>query len=85
MKHLTVDEIIRFVSLRKLDKEAMELCAAVNGHICQCPKCFKTVRAFQMLADQFSGTYSAEDLYRSAGQLGLDACDREAFDDFDER
>lgn len=76
MKHLTVDEIIRFVSLWKLDKEAVELCAAVNGHIAQCPKCLKTVRAFQMVDDQLSGTCSAEDLWRHAGELT-----QEDFDD----
>lgn len=33
MEHLTVDEIIEFVSLTELNNEAINLFASVNGHI----------------------------------------------------
>ena len=54
MKHLTVDEILDFVSLTELNNESIELSAAVNGHIRKCEKCLKLLRAFQMIYDEFS-------------------------------
>ena len=54
MKHLTVDEIIEFVSFTELNSEAINLSASVNGHIRECEKCLKLVRAFQMIYDEFS-------------------------------
>ena len=47
MKHLTVDEILNFVSLTELNNESI-------GHIRKCEKCLKLVRAFQMIYDEFS-------------------------------
>lgn len=54
MNHLTVDEMIRFVSLTELNQEAVTLCAAVNGHIRKCESCREQVRAFQQIYDAFS-------------------------------
>ena len=54
MNHLTVDDIINFVSLPEMNEEAVELSAAVNGHIRKCGKCLELVRAFQMIYDEFS-------------------------------
>ena len=54
MKHLRVDDIINFVSLTELGPEAIELSVAVNGHIRNCDKCRKCVRAFQMVYDTFT-------------------------------
>ncbi len=54
MSHLTVDEIISFVSLTELNEEAIELSATVNRHICKCKKCFELVNNFQMIYDEFS-------------------------------
>jgi hypothetical protein len=54
MKHLTVDDMIRFVSLTELNDEAMELSASVNGHIRRCGECLERVRAFQMIYDEFT-------------------------------
>ena len=54
MDHLTVDEMIRFVSLSKWDEDAMKLSVTVNGHIRKCEKCLRTVRAFQMIYDEFT-------------------------------
>ncbi len=54
MSHLTVDEIISFVSLTELNREALELSAAVNRHICECKKCFELVNNFQTVYDEFS-------------------------------
>lgn len=54
MNHLTVDDIIDFVSLNEMNKEAVELSATINGHIRKCAKCLELVRAFQMIYDEFS-------------------------------
>lgn len=53
MKHLTVDEILDFVSLTELDARSIELSAVVNGHIGKCEKCLELVRSFQMIYDEF--------------------------------
>lgn len=54
MKHLTVDEILDFVSLTELNNQSIELSTTVNGHIRKCEKCRKLVRTFQMIHDEFS-------------------------------
>lgn len=54
MKHLTVDEMMEFVSLTELNADAIMLSAAVNGHIRKCDKCLKCVQAFQLIHDEFS-------------------------------
>jgi hypothetical protein len=61
MAHLTVDEMIQFVSLTELNSEAMELSASVNGHIRSCGECLRQVRAFQMIYDEFTGFYQNGD------------------------
>lgn len=61
MNHLTVDDIIRFVSLTELNDEAIKLSAAVNGHIRKCGKCLERVRAFQMIYDEFSAVETKAD------------------------
>lgn len=53
MEHLTVDEIIDFVSLNTVDEESMKLISKVNGHIIECAECRKKVRAFQDVYDEF--------------------------------
>lgn len=52
MKHITVDEVIGFVSFTKLDEDTRALVAKVNAHIMQCPACLRTVRAFQLVYDE---------------------------------
>ena len=47
MTHLTVDEIIEFVSFDALNKENLVLAAKVNGHIRSCKSCFEKVSSFQ--------------------------------------
>ena len=53
MNHLTIDEIIEFVSSGKADVETLQLISTVNQHIRKCPKCLRLVRAFQMVHDEF--------------------------------
>lgn len=61
MKHLSVDEIIEFVSSCRLDSNGIECIKSVNEHIRKCPECLKTVRAFQMVYDEFSALCLDED------------------------
>lgn len=56
MKHLTIDEIIDFVTIDSLSKENLELAAAVNGHILVCDHCREKVKAFQAVSDSLAGT-----------------------------
>ncbi len=54
MSHLTVNQIIEFVSLTELDDQAMKLISTVNGHIYKCDACLEKVKAFQLIYDEFS-------------------------------
>ena len=51
MNHLTVDEMIDFVSLTDLDKESLALASKVNSHISRCRECREKVKAFQTVYD----------------------------------
>lgn len=53
MRHLTVDEIIDFVSMDRINAETLQLASTVNTHIGKCEKCLRKVRAFQLLYDEF--------------------------------
>lgn len=53
MRHLTVDEIIDFVSIDRINSETLQLASTVNAHIGKCEKCLRKVRAFQLLYDEF--------------------------------
>lgn len=57
MEHLTIDDMIRFVSLSELNDAAVELSASVNGHIRGCRSCLNRVNAFQMIYDEFTEQY----------------------------
>ena len=69
MNHLTVEEIIDFVSLSEMTEEAVELSATVNGHIRKCDKCLALVRAFQMVHDEFSSLNTSEDVKKYISKL----------------
>ena len=71
MDHLTIDEIIDFVSLDRLNRESVELSAAVNGHIRRCKKCLKLVRAFQMIYDEFERLNMSGDLKKYISENNL--------------
>ena len=53
MTHLTVEEIIDFVSFDKLTEENIALSKKVNEHICSCKACFDKVTAFQSVYEEF--------------------------------
>ena len=52
MEHLTVEEIIDFVSFDELTKENIDLALKVNKHIFSCAECMEKVNAFQNVYDE---------------------------------
>ena len=53
MSHLSIDKIIDFVSSSENDAETLSLISEVNQHIRNCPGCFRVVKAFQIMHDEF--------------------------------
>lgn len=51
MTHLTLDEIMEFVSLNELNEESMQLISMVNTHIAECDECRELVRSYQLVYD----------------------------------
>ena len=76
MNHLNVDDIIKFVSLSEMNKEAVELSAAVNGHIRKCAECLELVRAFQMIYDEFSRINTSGDFKKFVFETVLTETDK---------
>ena len=52
MKHLTVDEMIDFVSIKKIDASSLALASRVNTHIRECDRCLSRVRALVDIYDE---------------------------------
>lgn len=76
MRHLTVDEIIQFVSLTEMNEDAVHICATVNSHICKCGECLRQVQAFQTIYDAFARLHGGENfaqyVYRAAEQAAAE-------------
>lgn len=84
MNHLTVDEILDFISLSELNAEAIKLSATVNEHIRECEKCLKLVRSFQLIHEEFlrlnrNGDFKKNidksilgDIYKSAVEMQME-------------
>lgn len=69
MTHLTVEEIIEFVSFDKLSEETVALSTKVNEHILSCPKCSKKVSSFQMVYDELCRIGNVADVKQSIYRL----------------
>lgn len=61
MKHLTIDEIIAFVSISELNKASLELASKVNTHIVKCDMCRNKVSAFQDVLDELGNAGNIDD------------------------
>lgn len=76
MTHLTVEEIIDFVSFDELTDEKIALAKKVNEHIRSCRTCFEKVSAFQLVYDELQRIGTVRDarqsLYRMIDQRLLD-------------
>ncbi len=64
--HLTVDQIIDFVSMTNTGECSRELIDTVNNHICECADCRKTLRAFITVADEFKRLSKSGDIDKEA-------------------
>lgn len=53
MRHLTVEEIIDFISIQGWSEASVALIARVNGHIRNCDACLKRVQAFRLIYEEF--------------------------------
>lgn len=73
MKHLTVDEIVDFVTFEKIDNKSLENAAKVNTHIRQCSGCLRKVRAFQMVYDEFEKMYKEKTDWKSIAEKVFNA------------
>ena len=54
MDHLTLDDVIEFVSLTEINEESMQLISTVNTHIAACAECRALVRSFQTVYDELT-------------------------------
>ena len=54
MNHLTFEEIVEYVSLKKLNEEAFLLASKVDTHIRECEQCLELVRAVRSIHDEFA-------------------------------
>ena len=51
MDHLTVDEIIGYVTAATVDVETQREIAKINLHILKCEDCLRRVRALQVISE----------------------------------
>ena len=84
MNHLTLDEIIDFVSLIELNKESMQLISTVNSHIAECDECRELVRSYQLVYDGLvhSGLYEEENALVDGPVAAI--CASDPLDDLDD-
>ena len=54
--HLTIEEILNFITMDSITPEGIQLAARVNCHIMQCEECRKKVEIYQIVNDKLSGT-----------------------------
>ncbi|MBQ8762725.1 MAG: hypothetical protein IJZ07_01300 [Clostridia bacterium] len=52
MEHLSVEEIIKYVTANKVDNETLDLLSKVNGHIRNCSSCKEKVNSFECINDE---------------------------------
>ena len=60
MKHLTVEELIDFVSARQLDADYLSLAARVTEHVRRCDSCLGRLNAFQLVSDGLKGSITTQ-------------------------
>lgn len=81
MIHLSVDEIIEFVSFNELSGEMLAMAGRVNEHISICADCLKKVKAFQAVYDELCKLNNADSskqfLYKIVSDEELNALEKE--------
>ena len=69
MTHLTVEEIIEFVSFDKLSEDTITLSTKVNEHIRSCSTCVEKVSSVQMVYDELCRIGNVGDVKQSIYRL----------------
>ncbi|MBQ8697225.1 MAG: hypothetical protein IJ519_05840 [Clostridia bacterium] len=54
MTHLTIDDVINYVSVKKADKTSLELISRVTAHITRCDRCLRRVDAFLTVGEELT-------------------------------
>lgn len=52
MEHLSIEEIIKYVTVTTVDKETLELLSKVNGHIRNCSSCKEKIDSYESINDE---------------------------------
>lgn len=52
MEHLSIEEIIKYVTVNNVDKETLDLLSKVNGHIRSCSSCKEKVDSYESINDE---------------------------------
>lgn len=56
MTHLSIEEIIKYVTATKVDNETLDLLSKVNVHIRTCPSCREKLESYERVNDEFKKT-----------------------------
>lgn len=76
--HLTIDEILDFVSMTAVTPEALELATRVYGHMNQCADCSRLVRAFLLIDEELERLGAAGLLPEEAEAIADTVSEKEA-------
>lgn len=60
MKHLTVEELIDFVTAREPDEQFLSLASRVTEHVRKCRSCLSRLNAFLVVSDGLNGKLTAQ-------------------------
>lgn len=52
MDHLTIEEMLEFVTMKKLDERTLKLASRVNAHILRCDECLEQVKELQVIYEE---------------------------------
>lgn len=52
MEHLTIEEIIKYVTASRVDGETLKLLSKANGHIRNCTLCKEKIDSYETINDE---------------------------------
>lgn len=65
----TIEELLDFTAISKLDERSMELIKRINAHVCKCNDCLKQLRAVQTIESAFGSLYESAQAEKAAEPL----------------
>lgn len=54
MEHLSIEEIIMYVTETKVNDDTLKLFSRVNGHIRNCPHCKEKLNSYELINDNLT-------------------------------